>query len=76
MFAFAMQFANEGLTLREIIADIPHDFAALVVYVVLGLFVFFIWVGSRPKAPVDGVVKALQEPAVGGEEQSRRVRRR
>jgi hypothetical protein len=35
------------LTLREIVADVPHDFAALVTYAVLALFVAGIWYGSR-----------------------------
>ncbi len=39
------------LTLYEVLADIPHDFAALVVYAILALFVGFIWYGSRSPAP-------------------------
>ncbi len=40
------------LTLEEVLTDIPHDFAALIVYLLLGLFVGFIWYGSRfPSKP-------------------------
>lgn len=37
------------LTLWEVLVDIPHDVPALVVYLLLGLFVFGIWYGSRSK---------------------------
>lgn len=47
MYALALQATNDGLTLTEVLVDIPHDFGALVVYLMLGLFVFFIWYGSR-----------------------------
>ncbi len=50
------------LTLEEIITDIPHDFAALVVYLMLALFVGFIWYGSRPKPPA-----AEQDPHPGSD---------
>lgn len=36
------------LTFQEIIADIPHDGAAIVVYLLLAAFVAGIWYGSRP----------------------------
>ncbi|HUE96929.1 MAG TPA: hypothetical protein VMN39_09725 [Longimicrobiaceae bacterium] len=42
------------LTLREVIANIPHDAGAVVAFAVLALFVGFIWIGSRPKANADG----------------------
>jgi hypothetical protein len=38
---------GSGLTLREVIADIPHDGPAFVVYFLLVVFVAFIWHGSR-----------------------------
>ena len=48
MFALALQVGNDGLTLTEIIADVPHDFGALIVYLMFGLLVWFIWWGSKP----------------------------
>lgn len=41
------------LTWREIVTDIPHDFAAFVVYTLVALFIAGIWYGSRGK-PTDG----------------------
>ncbi len=37
-----------NLTLKDIVTDIPHDAAAVVVYLLLALFIGFIWYGSRP----------------------------
>ena len=42
-----MQQADGGLTLSEILSDIPHDAGALVVYVLIAAFVGFIWYGTR-----------------------------
>jgi hypothetical protein len=47
MFAFALQSDDNGLTLHEVIADIPHDVASLVIYVMVAVFLFLIWYGSR-----------------------------
>jgi hypothetical protein len=47
MSIFAMMLQDDGLTLREVISDIPHDLPALVVYVIIAVFVGFIWWGSR-----------------------------
>lgn len=41
--------ANDGLSLAEVLRDIPHDAGAMVVYVLLLAFVGFIWYGSRQK---------------------------
>lgn len=39
------------LTLHEVLADVPHDAGAIVVYLMMALFVGFIWLGrSRPRA--------------------------
>jgi hypothetical protein len=51
MFMLATLLQEGGLTLRKVLADIPHDLPALVVYVLLGGFVFLIWRGSRSSAP-------------------------
>ncbi|CAN5824906.1 hypothetical protein BH23GEM3_BH23GEM3_18920 [soil metagenome] len=45
MFSFILL----QLTLREILADIPHGAPALIVYLMLVLFIGFIWYGSRSK---------------------------
>ncbi|MBR9988919.1 MAG: hypothetical protein KFH98_04140 [Gemmatimonadetes bacterium] len=50
MFAIAVAVQSGGLTLHEIISDIPHDGASLVVYLMLLAFVGFIWAGSRKKS--------------------------
>ncbi len=41
------------LTFNDVVSDIPHDLSALVVYLMLGLFIGFIWYGSRgtPQEP-------------------------
>ena len=44
---------DDGLTLREIIQNIPHDGAAVVVYVLLAIFIGFIWMGSRNSGKSD-----------------------
>ena len=42
---------EEGLTLGEVLADIPHDAAAIVVYVLVGFSVaLVIWSGRRRAA--------------------------
>lgn len=41
---------DRGLTLREMLADIPHDAGAFVVYGILAFGIFLIWRGSRGKA--------------------------
>jgi hypothetical protein len=38
------------LTFREVLAGVPVDAGAVVVYAILGLFVGFIWHGSRKKS--------------------------
>ncbi len=48
MLAPVLLFAAE-LTLAEVVADLPHDLAALIAYVILGLFVYFVWYGSKPE---------------------------
>jgi hypothetical protein len=35
------------LTLQEVVADIPHDAGAMIVYLLLGAFVGLVWYGSR-----------------------------
>jgi hypothetical protein len=34
---------GDGVTLHKIVADIPHDTASLVVYVLLAAFVGLVW---------------------------------
>lgn len=43
-----------GLTLSGIVRNLPHDAAAIVVYVLLIAFVAFIWYGSRKPTPQAG----------------------
>lgn len=44
VFAFIQ---DEGLTFGEVISNIPHDAAAIVIYVLIAVFIGFIWRGSR-----------------------------
>jgi hypothetical protein len=43
--------ADDGLTLSEVVRDIPHDGPSIVVYVLVAMFLLFIWWGSRKKTP-------------------------
>lgn len=49
-----MLLAFSGLTVREVLADIPHDTAAVIVYVLVALFVGLTWYGSRNKGTPGG----------------------
>jgi hypothetical protein len=42
---------DNGLTLLEVIRDIPHDAPAVVVYVMATIFIVLVWRGSRRQAP-------------------------
>ena len=48
------QQADQGLTLHEIVSDIPHDAGAIIIYVVLAVFIGFIWYGNRKQAKTGG----------------------
>lgn len=61
MYAFIMQAADTGLTLKEVILNIPHDAGAAVVYVLMGLFVFFTWWGSQPDVIERYAAKRIDE---------------
>ncbi|CAN5654464.1 hypothetical protein BH23GEM10_BH23GEM10_00540 [soil metagenome] len=50
MFAIAAAILQDGLTLSEVVQNLPHDAAAIVVYVLIISFGAFIWYGSRQKA--------------------------
>lgn len=39
------------LTFREVLADIPHDAGAVIVYLLLAVFVAMTWAGSRRRKP-------------------------
>jgi hypothetical protein len=45
----AAESASDGLSIGEIIADIPHDPAAFLVYALILIMCWFIWKGSRAK---------------------------
>lgn len=38
---------SDGLTVGDVIRDIPHDGAAIVVYLFIGAFVYAIWRANR-----------------------------
>lgn len=46
-----VQSAGGGLTLSEVLSDIPHDPAAIVVYLMLAGSVLLIWRSGRTKKP-------------------------
>lgn len=55
MYAHLVQAAaDEGLTLHEIVASVPHDAAAVVVYTLVGASLWLIWWGNRHSGPGAG----------------------
>jgi hypothetical protein len=44
-FLFAAQFGS--LTARDIVADIPRDLNAVIVFALYAILLFLIWFGSR-----------------------------
>lgn len=49
MFVIASAVQGDGLTLRDVAQNIPHDAAAIVVYVMIAAFAAFVWHGSRDR---------------------------
>ena len=49
MFTLSLLQGDDGLTLREVIADIPHDAGAVAVYLLLALYIGFVWYGNRKR---------------------------
>ena len=47
--AFIQAPAQEGLALGRIIGDLPHDGAAIFIYVLTAVSVWLIWQGSRTR---------------------------
>jgi hypothetical protein len=50
MFLVAQAAQSDGLSLSEVLANIPHDGPAIIVYAMLLVFAGFIWYGSRKKS--------------------------
>jgi hypothetical protein len=72
MIAYAALLQEDGLTLREILTNIPHNAAAIVVYVLLAVLVGFIWYGSRnSSAPPSSGGSTDGEPAAKRDPQAR-----
>jgi hypothetical protein len=70
MSILAMMIQADGLTLREVIWDIPHDASAMVVYAIIAVFVGFIWLGSRggtTDAATGGASGARRQPPAAGD---------
>lgn len=38
---------DDGLTLKELLSDIPHDVEAVVLYLILGFSAWLVWWGNR-----------------------------
>lgn len=49
MLALVAPIQDDGLTFLEALSNIPHDAAAVFVYLLLALFIGFIWWGSRSR---------------------------
>jgi len=43
---------SERLTLGRVLRDIPHDARAIVAYLLIAGFIYFIWRANRPNPPV------------------------
>ena len=41
---------DDGLTIGEVIAHVPHDLSAFVIYALLFGAVAFVWISGRPTA--------------------------
>jgi hypothetical protein len=54
MSVVAAAIQDDGLTLREVVQNLPHDGPALLVYVLVALFIAFILHGSRRAGPDRG----------------------
>lgn len=58
IFALVQGTQDDGLTFGEVLANIPHDAAAIVVYVLVGVSIgLVIWSGRRgtPRDPQAGL---------------------
>lgn len=53
MISMLAALQDNGLTVTEVIRDIPHDGPAIVIYAMLALFVGLVWAGSRKGASRD-----------------------
>jgi hypothetical protein len=69
---------QERLTLRDILADIPRDLEAILVYLMFAGIVWFIWWGSRERggggtgsgtAPPPDASKPVTRPQQGSRRQ-------
>lgn len=57
LFSSMQAAVDEGLTFAEVLADIPHDAAAVVVYILVGFSIgLVVWSGRRgaPRDPQHG----------------------
>lgn len=43
--------SDDGLSIAEIIANIPHDFSAVVIYAMIVGSVVFVWCAGRSRPP-------------------------
>lgn len=49
MLATLIALQDSGLTVHEVIRDIPHDAGAVIAYTLMAGFILLIWRGSRQK---------------------------
>lgn len=54
MYILTMVSQANGLTLEEVISDIPHDAAAIVVYVLIAGSVYLLWWANRRSGKTGG----------------------
>jgi hypothetical protein len=62
MYMLAGLSQDSGLTATEIVADIPRDAGAVLVYVLLVVFIGFIWWGSRASRGAGAAKEPPQRP--------------
>jgi hypothetical protein len=66
MYLIQNASGDHGLTFREILADIPHDAAAIFVYLLVALSIVVVWRANRPKSgapPTGGDIAGRSDPA-------------
>lgn len=50
MLVLALLFQESGSGLGRVVSDIPHDAAAIFIYIFLAVSLYLIWRGSRTRA--------------------------
>lgn len=67
MYAPAVLVQEDGLTIGEVIADIPHDAAAVFLYLLMAASIILIWRGHRAARRNDAAGRSIPGSAPGRE---------